>query len=112
MKLQDDEREAVYQQVMTYASKNAEGCWEWGGYTNNGDPAFAAPASLKCRMVRRAVYVAYGRRPRLTEDSGVRSTCGNSLCVNPMHLVRKHSKRGRKLGQKGKPKTKKRGGKR
>ncbi len=41
----------------------------------------------KAYNVRRLVYRLWGCKPPLRRAT-VRATCGNSLCVNPAHLVR------------------------
>lgn len=86
---------------------DVNGCWVWVGTTLQSrrktyDQRCIVPSTRKRLRapaypmlkvggrqvnVRRLVYTLWQVRP-LLQGATVRATCGNSLCVNPLHLVR------------------------
>ena len=81
--------------------KTRSGCWIWTGACSYGRYPHDTPygylrVNRKHIQVRRLVYVLFGNQPPLRQYR-VESTCGNSLCVNPEHLVR--SATGKSVGR-------------
>lgn len=68
------------------------GCWTWTGGLAYAPSQRDRPYGVLCVggrrwAVRRLVYLLWGLKPALGRRT-VGTTCGNSLCVNPAHLVR------------------------
>jgi hypothetical protein len=84
--------------VLTKVGKTLAGCWVWLGPRAYGPRQKRSPygylqVGARRIQVRRLTYVLWGRRPPL-RDYVLDSTCGNSLCVNPAHLVRSRRRKG------------------
>lgn len=71
------------------------GCWLWTGvtilsaYKNKYGVLWVAlvpGGTKKQRGARRLAYLAYRVQPSIG-DRAIDVTCGNSLCINPEHLV-------------------------
>lgn len=88
------EREAIQQRILALCEKpkrGKKGCWVWTGAKawsqGSKTPYGYMWVSGKKAMARRLAYEAWGKKPALGTRV-VKSTCGNSLCVNPDHLER------------------------
>ena len=80
----------------------ASGCWIWTGATVGNERRRYGIISYQGRAVnvRRLVYTltrSRSTRP-LLEDYEIDSTCLNSLCINPDHLVRSRRRKGGRKG--------------
>lgn len=65
-------------------STDHEQCWIWQGGTNNaGYGLIRINQEEGMKTVHRVVGDHYNPQPHATE---VQHTCGNRLCVNPLHL--------------------------
>jgi len=74
-------------------------CWVWTGAvarSRNEYPVITISLVLRKQTVlntRRLLYFLSGRQPGMGEGE-IKSTCGNSLCVAPHHLVPHSQSRG------------------
>lgn len=76
----------VMHKVTTRITKQpgANGCWEWQGAASRGRPIVTDQG--RTRNARRVAWVTANRRP-LRPGKIVTSTCGNTLCLRPDHLI-------------------------
>ena len=93
--------------ILKHIRKVRSGCWLWTGACSYGRYPHDTPygylrVDRKHIQVRRLVYVLFGNQPPLRQYR-VESTCGNSLCVNPDHLVR--SATGKSRGRPARPRN-------
>lgn len=58
-------------------------CWEWQGYAQNGSPQ----VSHNGRMVTVRKWVAENTRQKQKDGLIWSASCGNLMCVNPLHIV-------------------------
>ena len=61
------------------------GCWIWKAATSLTGYPIAKAKGYGCVLVRRASYALSGRS--LHKRSPIVAKCGDTLCVNPAHLV-------------------------
>lgn len=60
-------------------------CWLWAAGCNDAGHPIARHAGASVLVRRRAFEVRHGRLPD-GRTHGLRVTCGNARCVNPMHI--------------------------
>ncbi len=83
----------IKKRILRHVRKDAASdCWLWVGAKTNAPKQPDKPYGYmaihgKRHTVRRLVYTVYCRKPDLGNKM-VLSTCHNSLCVNPEHLIR------------------------
>jgi hypothetical protein len=95
-------RKKILRERLLRQIKKSRKCWTWLG-AKMGHYGYLQ-VDNRFVSVRRLSYQLLGKGPPL-RDWEVRSTCGNSSCVNPRHLTRhyKHRSKG-PVKQKGRRK--------
>lgn len=84
------EAELLAQRLMSRVEKRDDGCWVWTGatcYVGKGSKYGFMVIKYVRHNVRRLAYLVFGNKPALGRHT-VDSSCKNSLCINPSHLVR------------------------
>ena len=75
---------------MNVVTDNDNGCWHWRGQISNsgyGRILLKGEAGNKMHSAHRASYELFVGD--IGKDDIIIQSCGNRLCVNPSHLVKK-----------------------